>query len=243
MVLAAAAALTGACVQSATGFGFALLLSPALFAVLDPYEAVTALLVLGLVLNLLVLADGDRRLVQVRALVPMLCAAVPGLALGVALLAWLPKPALQVAVGVAVVGAVAFQVLRRTPSMGREGSSLGSAVLVGFTTGALTTSVSVSGPPILLWLEARGLAPGEIRASLAAAFLALNLGGIAAVIASGEAGAVDPGTILPLVLLVALGHVVGRLAFRRLDASAFATVALALAAAAGVASIAAGLQA
>ena len=36
MVLAAAAALVGAAVQSATGFGFALVLSPALFAVLDP---------------------------------------------------------------------------------------------------------------------------------------------------------------------------------------------------------------
>jgi uncharacterized membrane protein YfcA len=45
MLLAAAAALVGASVQSATGFGFALALSPALFAVLDPAEAVTALLV------------------------------------------------------------------------------------------------------------------------------------------------------------------------------------------------------
>ena len=39
MVLAAAAAFTGASVQSATGFGFALVLSPALFAVLEPFEA------------------------------------------------------------------------------------------------------------------------------------------------------------------------------------------------------------
>jgi len=37
MALAAAAALVGAAVQSATGFGFALILSPALFAALEPY--------------------------------------------------------------------------------------------------------------------------------------------------------------------------------------------------------------
>ncbi len=48
IALAAVAALVGAAVQSATGFGFALLLCPALFAVVDPYEAVTALLALGL---------------------------------------------------------------------------------------------------------------------------------------------------------------------------------------------------
>ena len=46
--------------QTVSGFGFALVLSPALFAVMDPVEAVTALLVLGLALNLLVLFEGGR---------------------------------------------------------------------------------------------------------------------------------------------------------------------------------------
>ena len=59
MALAALAALAGAFVQSATGFGFALVLSPALFAVLDPVEAVATLLVLGLALNVLVLFEAD----------------------------------------------------------------------------------------------------------------------------------------------------------------------------------------
>jgi uncharacterized protein len=58
MLLAAVAALVGAAVQSATGFGFALVLSPALFAVMEPTEAVTALLLLGAVLNMLVLLEG-----------------------------------------------------------------------------------------------------------------------------------------------------------------------------------------
>ena len=82
MGLAAAAALLGAAVQSATA---ALILSPALLAVLDPYEAVTALLVLGLALNLLVRFDGGTPgPVRWRELVPVLAAAVPGLVLGAA---------------------------------------------------------------------------------------------------------------------------------------------------------------
>ena len=60
MALAALAALAGAFVQSATGFGFALVLSPALFAVLEPDEAVTTLLALGLALNVLVLFEHGR---------------------------------------------------------------------------------------------------------------------------------------------------------------------------------------
>ena len=83
MVLAAAAAFTGASVQSATGFGFALVLSPALFAVMDPVEAVMTLLVLGLALSLLVLFERGRpEHVDWRALAPMLLWALPGLALG-----------------------------------------------------------------------------------------------------------------------------------------------------------------
>lgn len=268
MLLAAAAALTGASVQSATGFGFALLLSPALFAVLDPYEAVTVMLALGLLLNVLVLADGDRRLIHARALVPMLVAAVPGLALGVLLLTWLSKPALQIGVGAAVLAAVAVQARMRQRrgalddlppggaqlATGRSATAVPGHVvasprhglaglLVGFTTGAMTTSVNVSGPPIMLWLEARGLPPAEIRASLAAAFLALNVGGGVAILASGDAHTVELAVIVPLIALVAVGHLLGRLVFRRLDAGAFATVALTLAAVAGAASVAAGAAA
>ena len=84
MPLALLAALAGAVVQAATGFGFALVLSPALFAVLDPAEAVTALLLLGAALSVLVLLEGHE--VRVRLVAPMLLASLPGLALGALLL-------------------------------------------------------------------------------------------------------------------------------------------------------------
>ena len=60
MLLAAVAAFAGAFVQSATGMGFALVLSPALFAVMEPEEAVTAVLILGAVLCALVLFESRR---------------------------------------------------------------------------------------------------------------------------------------------------------------------------------------
>ena len=113
IVLAGAAALLGALVQSATGFGFALVLSPALFAVLDPYEAVTTMLLLGPPLNLLVLAD-SRGLARWRVLAPMLAAAVPGLVLGALALELLSKSTLQVLVGAGVIGAAGWQLRRRS---------------------------------------------------------------------------------------------------------------------------------
>ncbi|MGI8945379.1 MAG: sulfite exporter TauE/SafE family protein, partial [Thermoleophilaceae bacterium] len=81
MVLAALATLVGASVASATGFGFALILSPAMFALLAPGEAVTTLLVLGLTLNLLILfgSGGRPQAVCWRAVGPMLAGSLPGL--------------------------------------------------------------------------------------------------------------------------------------------------------------------
>ena len=241
MALAALAALAGAFVQSATGFGFALVLSPALFAVLEPTEAVATLLALGLALNLLVLFEHGRpEHVDWRALLPVLVAAVPGLAIGLVALAELSKQALQVAVGVAVILAAAWQLhSRRGPR--RPAMSARAGWLVGFTSGALTTSISVSGPPIVLWLEARVMPPEEFRASLAVSFFALNLAGVVLLLAAEGVGVLEVGTILPLLAVVLVGHLLGTLAFRRLDRERFFIVVLVLVVATGLASIAAGL--
>jgi len=233
MLLAALAALLGAAVQSATGFGFALVLSPALFAVMEPTEAVTALLLLGAALNLLVLLERHdaRWILLPRLTLP----AVPGLALGAVLLAALSREPLQIGVGLAVIAAALWQlrdrgVARRIP-----------AAVAGFTSGVLTTSISISGPPLVLWLEAQELRPVEFRATLAALFLALNVLGGAVVLGIEGSGAVDLGALAPLLGLVLIGYALGTFAFRRLDQRRFATVVIVLVICTGVASVVAGL--
>jgi uncharacterized membrane protein YfcA len=253
MVLAAAATLVGASIQSATGFGFALVLSPALFAVLEPVEAVTSLLALSLVLNLLVLFEGGRpEHVDWRALAPMLVAALPGLALGAWALTVLSKDALRVTVGIAVILAAAWQLRQRKgrssgPSLGTDEPSSHRRLppvvgwAVGFSSGALTTSISINGPPIVLWLEAHRVRPEEFRASLAASFLALNMIGGAVLVAAEGSGTLDAGVVLPLLALVVVGYALGTVAFRRLDRERFFTIVLGLVACTGVASLASGL--
>ena len=237
MALAAVAAFAGAAVQSATGFGFALVLSPALFAVMDPVEAVTALLVLGLALNLLVLFEGGRpEHVDWPALAPMLVAAVPGLAIGAVALTQLSKEVLQVAVGVAVIAAAGWQLWAPRPRL-----SPAATWATGFASGALTTSISVSGPPLVLWLTARGVRPEEFRASLAASFLALNLAGGAILLAAEGSDAFDAVAVALLLVLVVAGYVVGAVAFRRLDHDRFFKLVLVLVALTGAASVVAGL--
>ena len=242
MLLAAAATLVGASVQSATGFGFALILSPAMLALLDPHEAVTALLLLGFALNLLLLfgAGGSPGSVRWRAVTPMLVAALPGLGAGLLVLTVVSKPALQVAVGLAVGAAALIQARGlRLPVTARE-PSLRSACAVGLASGALTTSTTVSGPPIVLWLQSQGVGADELRASLAASFLGLSVAG-AALLAAGGVLSVEPAVVLPLLAVTVLGHLVGARALRGFDPPRLRGAVLALVFAAGVASVVAGV--
>ena len=115
MLLACLAVLVGATVQSAAGFGMALIAGPALVAVLAPAEAVTTIMVLATTttLFLLLVRRGSRPVVRWADVRVVALAAVPGLLVGVLVLAAVSKPALQLAVGVGVLLAVGLQVLRR----------------------------------------------------------------------------------------------------------------------------------
>jgi len=233
MWLAALAAFAGAAVQSASGLGFALVLTPALFAAMDdPAEAVTAVLLLGAALCALVLVESRR--VATHGLARLLVPAVPGLGAGVLLLAALSKESLQVGVGLAVVAAAAWQLRHR--AVVRI-----PAAAAGFLSGALTTSISINGPPLALWLESEGVPPARFRTTLAAAFLILDVAGTALIVSREGADTIDLGVLGPLVACVFAGYALGAVAFRRLDAERFSRVVLVIVICTGLASIVAGL--
>ena len=232
MVLAALAAFAGAAVQSASGLGFALVLSPALFAVMEPEEAVTAVLLLGAALCALVLIESHRA--GTHGLARLLVPAVPGLAAGVVVLGALSKESLQVGVGLAVIVAAAWQ-------MHHRGAVRLPATVAGFLSGVLTTSISINGPPLALWLESERVPPRVFRTTLAAAFLILDVAGVALILAREGTGTVEPGRLGPLLACVLVGWGLGAVGFRRLDPERFSAVALGVVICTGVASVVAGL--
>lgn len=248
LLLAAATVLAGAFIQSATGFGFALVAGPALFAALAPSDAVSGVLVLGAWLNVLLLF-GERRRPSVRAgdLVRLVVGSLPGLGVGLVLLAALPKPGLQVMVGVVVIAAVAVQLRAgpEAPSPRRTGGPATQlpAYPIGLVSGVLTTSTGVNGPPLVLWLRTRAGSPEELRDSVTAGLLSLNAAGLLVLAIAGGSGWPAGGAV-PLAAMTALagvGHYTGREVFVRLDAHRYDRVLLGLVALAGAASVTAGL--
>jgi uncharacterized protein len=232
MALAGVAAFAGAAVQSASGFGLALILSPALFAFMDQEEAVAALLLLAAAVCVLVLIES--RQVATQGLLRLLVPALPGLPLGLLVLAALSKELLQVGVGLAVIVAALWQA--RHAAVTRF-----PGAVAGFLSGVLTTSISINGPPLVLWLEAEGVPPAAFRATLAAAFLFLDVAGGALLVSSEGTDVIDAGVLGPLLVCVAAGYALGALAFRRLDAERFFRIVLVLVLCTGLASVIAGL--
>ena len=244
VALLGAGARAAACVQASTGLGFALVLTPVAFALLRAPAAILVVTVLGIVLNVLVLAGEQRRpRVVWSEAIPILAAAIPGTAAGVLALSVLPKPVLQVAVGGGLV-AIALARLRSrahpAPSRSRTGPT---RVALGLVTGMLGTSTGVTGPPLAIWLQRRGLRPAELRDSLSAMFLVLGLLGFIALVPLFHRAHPQAAVLLGGVACVVGGHALGRRVFARLAPQRFVPLVQAVILAAGVASVIAGLSA
>jgi uncharacterized protein len=210
-VLVAAACLgvvAGAVLQAATGFGFSLLAAPLLFAAIDPEPAVVLLLVLGLEVNVLTLSTERRRPRPLpRSTALMLAFSLPGALAGVAVLRALPAGALQIAVTLGVVGTLAARRVREAHV---------PAWAAGAAAGALTTSTSTNGPPILLHLLGRDVAPVQVRDTLTACFIGLAGIGAIALFATGDPALPDGTLVAALLPAVLAAHLVGRRGFARL---------------------------
>jgi hypothetical protein len=87
----------------------------------------------------------------------------------------------------------------------------------GLAAGALSTSTSTNGPPMLLHLLGRGATPVQVRDTLTACFVGLAPIGAIALFATGDPELPDRALALGLLPAVVAGHLVGRRAFARLS--------------------------
>ena len=224
-ILAAAAVFAGGACHAATGFGFALVAAPLVAAALPPEEAITTLLLLGILTSALTLwTEGRRPRPLWGDAAALLAWGTAGAITGALVLAELSATALQLLVTLTVLTAlVTSQTLRKgsDPFRRVEGS--------GLLAGVLTTTTSANGPPLILHLLAREVVAPRMRDTLSVLFVGFGAIGVAA-IAVGAGGLALPGLPLPLVLpaLAAAGHVAGRPVFARLAEGHYERVVTAL---------------
>ena len=213
VALAALAVFLGATLQSATGFGFSLVAAPMLFALLGPREAVTAGVLLGLLLNGLTLATERRRPEVLGSDAWRLVAwSVPGLVLGAVALRELPERPLSALVGLAVLAGLAVR-LRGSKVAVRPRAW--HAPAAGATSGGLATANSVSGPPLAFYLLGRGATPAAMRDTLAAVFIAQSVLALPVLLISATFAV--PAAVWALLAAALAGQLAGRRAFAWLE--------------------------
>jgi uncharacterized protein len=240
-----AAVVVGMAVQASVGFGFGFFAAPAALAAYRPAQAVTLLLLLALLINALILySEGREREIEPRAALVLCAWALPGIVAGALVVRHIDANVLQVAIGVGIVIAAAWQaraVDDTEPARRRRGHlTLAGG---GLVSGVLTSATSLNGPTVVLTLTRSGLRGHLLRDTAAATFLVLGVAGTAALAAIAHAGHSLPHwpLLVALVPAVAVGHRLGAALFRRLDAERHRRLVLAAAVVAGTVSVVAGI--
>jgi uncharacterized membrane protein YfcA len=240
VLLLVALSLVGAFVQGATGLGYGLVVTPALVAVLEPRQAIFAALASAFVLNWLMLVGAGRPHVRGDGVPTVLLWALPGFVAGAVIIGSISKSHLQVAVGVAVIIAVLARAWH--PGVLPPGPRRSAArAVAGLTAGLLTTTVSASGPPLALWMDAEGATPREFRDTLNVLFAICNFVGMAVLAFSELPHRRTVAVTLILLPGLVTGLVIGRRVAPRLMPATARRLALGVVGTTGVASVLAGL--
>ncbi len=218
-LLAAAAAFT----QSLSGFGFSLLIVPPLTLILGPRDAVVAANALGIVVNAITLQRVHGH-VDWRLGGTLFAAAAVGMPIGLLVLVFVPRDALQVIIAVTVLASTVLIWKGWRLEMPGRAADIG----VGFVSGVLNTSTSMSGPPVVIYLQGRGFERGTFRATLTAYFLASGLVAVALFVAGGQFQPEVGVLSLIAVPFLVCGFILGHLLFHRLDEARFRLVVLAV---------------
>jgi uncharacterized membrane protein YfcA len=209
--------------QGLSGFGFALISVPLLALVVPVKAAIVAGAAFGLVQSAFVVAR-DRRHVAWRSAAVVVVVAATGMPIGLVVITRVPAEPLQIAVATTVLMFTALLWRRvRLPT-----DSPAAEVGVGLVSGVLSTSTGMSGPPLVIALQVRSIAPSAFRATLATVFVA---GSALSFLLFWSQGLVTADALrtttagLPGLLV---GILAGEFAFRRVDHERFRRVVLAL---------------
>ena len=224
LVVALFSALLAGAVSGLTGFGLALISTPLLLFVYEPKMVVALTTVLSIFINLAVVLDSWRD-AQRRLAMALLPPAFIGIFAGVEILRVVDPLYIRIAVGVVVVFS-ALLLLRDIRLPGAE--TAWGTVVAGWTSGALSTSTGLAGPPIVLLLASRGLPKRVFRGSSALYFLIMSLVGLAALYLRGIFEVDQAPLALALIPAAFVGKAIGTSFLKRVSEKSFRVISLGL---------------
>jgi uncharacterized membrane protein YfcA len=151
------ATLVGAFVQSATGFGFALVAAPIFLIAMDSVKAIIVLVALHVVQSAMLVPRLWRHAPS-QLLLPMMAGSLAGMPIGLAILSHLDLQTLKLAVGLVLLLSTALLAAREVGWLSAFGARsaisearITTAGSVGFLSGLLTALLVMPGPPLIVY--------------------------------------------------------------------------------------------
>jgi hypothetical protein len=221
-VVVALAALGGALVTGALGYGFSSITVPIALLFIPSRTLAPALVLVELFTNLLGLFMQRREVPAIaRRMVPLLVGLLPGVGVGAWVLTSTSSGLLKLGTYAVLLPLVILQTAGRRWPIRREKTA---AVPTGAAIGALYSATTISGPPLALFLNNQGLAQSEFKAavylirvaeSLATTIVYVGLG-LFATPALRLAGSLVPSLVIGLPIGIVLLRKLEPEAFRRI---------------------------
>ena len=238
-VFALCAVFVAAFIRGLTGFGFALILAPILLLILSPTSVVVVNLLLGLLSNIVVLSYSFKN-VNLKKISPMIISSLFGIPVGAWIISVTAPSALKILIGGVTVSFAIPLALGFSKTFTREKLASG---ICGFLSGVLTSSTSIGGPPVVLFMHSQNWQKDVIHPSLAAYFLLVCSWSLVILSVSGLINAQMIVSAISLAPALLIGIGLGMIVFRRINTRYFRWFSMVIVICAGILGILSGLGA
>lgn len=230
-------AAIAAAAQALFGFGYAVLLVPIAALLIDPETAVVAAIITSSIVSVALYFEHRPR-DPIRGVGWLAAISVLGVPIGLLILTRADADLLRIGIGVAVLVSAALGVMHGNVGRPRREEHYPLMLGVGLLSGVLRGSVSMPGPPVLLYQHWRGGSAGAIRSAMFAFNAAIAVPGIALTALSGVVSTTSLEFVAVALPGLAVGVLGGRLSRPYLTDHRFARASLGLLAVAAVFGIA-----
>ena len=157
--------LLAASLQASTGYGFSMIGTPILMIVYPPHTAIQINIILSIVLSALMIYK-IRNEVDTKLLKRLIIGSFPGIVVGIFVYLYLNIDWLKFSVGLIILLATVLIIFKV-----KINRSIGKDFTSGGISGALTTSIGVPGPPLLLYFSGSQMGAKTLRSTTLAYYL------------------------------------------------------------------------
>lgn len=206
-------------IRSSLGFGEALVAVP-LLAIRIPITVAAPLAVMLSVIVAAVVIAQDWRHVEVRSASGLILSSLPGIPVGILLLAHGNEHVVKSLLGLLIAAFSIYSLAARKPRH-LPADHRGLLFGCGFLAGILGGAYGMNGPPLAIYGALRGWSPQHFRATLQGYFLPASLMGLAGYAAAGLWNAAITRYFVFSLPAVAVAILLGRAINRRLSGHRF----------------------